>query len=212
MLIILFTGCQRIQLTAFIDDYAVKRPEYNPVAVDKYRQCFVPICSFFNGENCTMYGTGVVIGQNKDLTYILTNTHVLADLNKCLVNDILYPSKVEYISTKKDIAILSIKGITVEPVKIFRSYTSGDYVSAVGNWQGQGITITNGKIQAVGEVDEAEMILSDVLTNFGCSGGALLNKNGELIGINRAIHTEKLLTYSYSINDIWDEIKDYTGV
>lgn len=205
-----------VKVANFVDSYDVKRPELEPKPDKDNRDCFVEIKAFQN-ETDALYGTGIVIGNDGFSSYVLTNEHVLAKNNTCVIDDISYSTRIEYVSDTYDLAILKLYGKVVEPIRITTTFPEmGDSVSAVGNFAGNGITTTFGVVKVIGDMDtegygNGEVIVSDTLAYFGCSGGALVNKDGELVGLMRAIHTEKLLTYSLSIREIFPEIYKYVG-
>ena len=140
-------------------------------------------------------GSGVIIDAAKG--YILTNNHVIANADKIKVqlNDGReFDAKLLGRDEQTDIALLQITAKNLTAVKMADSdkLRVGDFAVAVGNPFGLGQTATSGIISALGrsglnlEVLE-NFIQTDASINRGNSGGALVNLNGELIGINTAI-------------------------
>lgn len=141
-------------------------------------------------------GSGVIIDAAKG--YILTNNHVISQADKIsvLLNDGReFDAKLIGGDDQSDIALLQI----VKPDKLTQISIAdsdklrvGDFAVAVGNPFGLGQTATSGIISALGRsglnLEGLEnFIQTDASINRGNSGGALLNLNGELIGINTAI-------------------------
>ncbi|MBU3893836.1 serine endoprotease DegQ [Serratia rubidaea] len=140
-------------------------------------------------------GSGVIIDAAKG--YILTNNHVIANADKIKVqlNDGReFDAKLLGRDEQTDIALLQITAKNLTAVKMADSdkLRVGDFAVAVGNPFGLGQTATSGIISALGRsglnLEGLEnFIQTDASINRGNSGGALVNLNGELIGINTAI-------------------------
>jgi len=140
--------------------------------------------------------SGVVI--NADKGYILTNNHVVNGADKISVqlNDGReFDAKLIGHDEQTDIALIQISGANgLTQVKIADSdqLKVGDFAVAIGNPYGLGQTATSGIVSALGRsglnIEGLEnFIQTDAAINRGNSGGALVNLNGELIGINTAI-------------------------
>lgn len=141
-------------------------------------------------------GSGVIIDAEKG--YVLTNNHVVSQAQKISVqlNDGReFEAKLVGSDDQSDIAVLQIqKPINLTQITVADSdkLRVGDFAVAVGNPFGLGQTATSGIISALGRsglnLEGLEnFIQTDASINRGNSGGALLNLNGELIGINTAI-------------------------
>lgn len=141
-------------------------------------------------------GSGVIIDAAKG--YVLTNNHVINQAQKISVqlNDGReFDAKLVGSDEQSDIALLQlIKPANLTQIAIADSdkLRVGDFAVAVGNPFGLGQTATSGIISALGRsglnLEGLEnFIQTDASINRGNSGGALLNLNGELIGINTAI-------------------------
>ena len=141
-------------------------------------------------------GSGVIIDAIKG--YVLTNNHVISDAQKISVqlNDGReFEAKLIGSDDQSDIALLQIqKASHLTQIAIADSdkLRVGDFAVAVGNPFGLGQTVTSGIVSALGRsglnLEGLEnFIQTDAAINRGNSGGALLNLNGELTGINTAI-------------------------
>ncbi|EFA6621477.1 serine endoprotease DegQ [Escherichia albertii] len=141
-------------------------------------------------------GSGVIINANKG--YVLTNNHVINQAQKISIqlNDGReLDAKLIGGDDQSDIALLQIQNpgkLTQIAIADSDKLRVGDFAVAVGNPFGLGQTATSGIISALGRsglnLEGLEnFIQTDASINRGNSGGALLNLNGELIGINTAI-------------------------
>ncbi|WJV62945.1 serine endoprotease DegQ [Pectobacteriaceae bacterium CE70] len=141
-------------------------------------------------------GSGVIINAAKG--YVLTNNHVINNADKIRVqlNDGReYDAKLIGRDEQTDIALLQLndaKNLTEIKIADSDQLRVGDFAVAVGNPFGLGQTATSGIISALGRsglnLEGLEnFIQTDASINRGNSGGALVNLNGELIGINTAI-------------------------
>jgi len=141
-------------------------------------------------------GSGVIIDAAKG--YVLTNNHVVNGADKISVqlsdgNE--YDAKLIGHDEQTDIALIQIQGAkNLTQIKVADSdaLKVGDFAVAIGNPFGLGQTATSGIISALGRsglnLEGLEnFIQTDAAINRGNSGGALINLNGELIGINTAI-------------------------
>lgn len=141
-------------------------------------------------------GSGVIIDAAKG--YVLTNNHVINQAQKINVqlNDGReFEAKLIGGDDQSDIALLQLQNpsnLTQIAIADSDKLRVGDFVVAVGNPFGLGQTATSGIVSALGRsglnLEGLEnFIQTDASINRGNSGGALLNLNGELIGINTAI-------------------------
>lgn len=134
-------------------------------------------------------GSGVIIG--KDGT-VLTNVHVIQDATKIKVilgDGRIFDATVAVKDSKIDLAVLKIQNPNIDlvPIEIGDPETMevGDMVVAIGNPFGVGTTVTTGIVSAVSRF--GGFIQTDAAINVGNSGGALVNMEGQLIGINNFI-------------------------
>ncbi|MBE7214083.1 Do family serine endopeptidase DegQ [Shewanella benthica] len=140
-------------------------------------------------------GSGVIIDADKG--YIVTNNHVIEGADEILIG--LHDGReveATLIGTdaESDIALLQIKADNLVALKRADSdeLRVGDFAVAIGNPFGLGQTVTSGIVSAMGRsglgIEMLEnFIQTDAAINSGNSGGALVNLNGDLIGINTAI-------------------------
>lgn len=139
-------------------------------------------------------GSGVIIRPDG---YIVTNSHVVEDASEITVtlNDGQeFSAKVVGTDSKTDLAVIKIEADHLPTLKWadYERLQVGDVVLAVGSPFGLSSTVTQGIISALGRgnvgiTDYEDFIQTDAAINPGNSGGALVNVNGELIGINTAI-------------------------
>ena len=141
-------------------------------------------------------GSGVIIDAAKG--YVVTNNHVVDNANSIKVqlsDGRKFDAKVVGKDPRSDIALIQIqdpKNLTAIKIADSDALRVGDYTVAIGNPFGLGETVTSGIVSALGRsglnVENYEnFIQTDAAINRGNSGGALVNLNGELIGINTAI-------------------------
>ena len=141
-------------------------------------------------------GSGVIIDAAKG--YVLTNNHVISNATtiKVQLNDGReYVAKLIGRDEQSDIALIQLtdaKNLTAIKIADSDKLRVGDFAVAVGNPFGIGQTATSGIVSALGRsglnLEGLEnFIQTDAAINRGNSGGALINLNGELIGINTAI-------------------------
>jgi serine protease Do len=141
-------------------------------------------------------GSGVIINAEKG--YVVTNNHVVDNATKIQVqlsDGRRYEAKIIGKDPQSDIALIQLqdaKKLTAIKMADSDTLRVGDYTVAIGNPYGLGETVTSGIVSALGRsglnVENYEnFIQTDAAINRGNSGGALVNLNGELIGINTAI-------------------------
>ena len=141
-------------------------------------------------------GSGVIIDAAKG--YVVTNNHVVDNattIKVSLSDGRKFEAKVVGKDPRSDIALIQIKdpkNLTAIKMADSDALRVGDYTVAIGNPFGLGETVTSGIVSALGRsglnVENYEnFIQTDAAINRGNSGGALVNLNGELIGINTAI-------------------------
>jgi Do/DeqQ family serine protease len=159
-----------------------------------------PWFKFFFGEQGNEpqvgLGSGVIVSPNG---YILTNNHVVesADEIEVILNDTRHArAKVIGTDPDSDLAVLKIELDRLPVIVLGNSDTLqvGDQVLAIGNPFGVGQTVTGGIVSALGRnhlgINTFEnFIQTDAAINPGNSGGALVDTNGNLLGINTAIYS-----------------------
>ena len=156
-----------------------------------------------NGEReykTNALGSGVIVDAKNG--YILTNNHVVEDMDNIkvkLFNKQEYSAKIVGTDPKSDLAILKIEAENLRQLKLGNSdkLRVGEWVMAVGSPFSENLshTVTTGIVSALGRSNiirgqnYEDFIQTDAAINPGNSGGALLNMQGQLIGINTAIAT-----------------------
>ena len=141
-------------------------------------------------------GSGVIVRPNG---VVVTNNHVIAGMQQIRVtlNDRReFNARVVLADERSDIAVLQLEGVSERlptlNIDDREEQQIGDLVLAIGNPFGVGQTVTNGIISALnrtetGISDSGSFIQTDAAINPGNSGGALVDMDGDLIGINTAI-------------------------
>ena len=163
--------------------------------------------SYFGGtqqQESTSCGSGIIIGKNDSELLIVTNNHVVEGaetLTVSFANETSVEASVKGTDSSKDLAVVavpldSIDDDTMNAISIITLGDSdklqvGEPVIAIGNALGYGQSVTTGIVSALDrnldmEGFDSKLIQTDAAINPGNSGGALLNANGELIGINTA--------------------------
>ena len=139
-------------------------------------------------------GSGVIVDAARG--YILTNHHVVGDADQIqisLIDGSVHDAEIVGSDPATDIAVIKVdvEGLTEMAIGDSTNARVGDFVIAIGNPFGLGHTVTSGIISALGRTGIGDgyedFIQTDASINPGNSGGALVNMNGELIGINSAI-------------------------
>ena len=140
-------------------------------------------------------GSGVIVDAQNG--YILTNHHVVANADKItvtLLENRSLTARVVGSDEGSDLAVLQVDSANLKSIPFGDSTTLrvGDYVVAIGNPFGFSNSVTSGIVSAIGRSglnNQAfeDFIQTDASINPGNSGGALVNLNGELVGINSAI-------------------------
>lgn len=187
-------------------------------------------------------GSGIIIGQNDTELLIVTNNHVIDSAKTVTVtfsdatpadqgDDISVDAVIKATSAENDLAVLAIplESIPEEVLSFIKVATLGDSnglrvgegTIAIGNALGYGQSVTNGIVSALNRevnVDNISYhaIQTSAAINAGNSGGALLNMNGEVIGINSAKsssdYTDRTIVegmgYAIPISDAMEIIND----
>lgn len=145
------------------------------------------------------YGSGVIISKDG---YVITNNHVIdkaSELEVTLNDNTKYTAKLIGTDPTTDIALLKIEGKDFPYIPFGDSdkLKVGEWVLAVGNPFNLTSTVTAGIVSAKGrggigggQESIQSYIQTDAAINRGNSGGALVNTNGQLIGINTAIYSQ----------------------
>ena len=151
----------------------------------------------FNLEEQNSLGSGVIVNENG---FILTNLHVVDNLldffetEVTLSDDRRTPATVVAWDRVNDLAVLHINMDNLTPIEIgdVQELQVGDIVFAIGYPRNIGQSVTQGIISAINQnPDESvSFIQTDAAINPGNSGGALIDYEGNLIGINSSIFSE----------------------
>lgn len=164
-------------------------------------------------------GTGIIVGKNDTELLILTNAHVITDVNNltCVfVDGKSVSATVKGSKTDKDIAVVAVSlsdidteslgKIAIAELSDSDDVVLGQQVVAIGNALGEGQSVTSGIVSAlnrsitVDNVTFTGLFMTDAAINSGNSGGALLNAAGKVVAINFAkTSTDGVEGMAYSI-------------
>ena len=185
-------------------------------------------------------GSGIIVGKNDDELLIATNYHVVegADtLSVAFTDGNAVEASVKGFDEERDLAVVSVslddvKDDTMDAISIAKIGSSddlkvGEQVIAIGNALGYGQSVTTGIVSAKNRrmdsdnntvtdgsddsSDGVNLIQTDAAINPGNSGGALLNMEGEVVGINSAklASTEvEGMGYAIAISDVTDILQN----
>ena len=152
-------------------------------------------------------GSGVIVSEKG---YIITNFHVVAQADQIVValqDGRIAAAQLVGSDKRTDIAILRVSGDNLPVIPLNQDYTAnvGDVVLAIGNPYNLGQTTTFGIISATGRSSisadgHQAFIQTDAAINEGNSGGALVNSQGELVGINTASFQQATDMETYGIS------------
>lgn len=150
-------------------------------------------------------GSGIIIGQSDEELLICTNNHVVegaTEITVGFVDNEIYEAVVKGTDAGNDLAVVAvnlsdISDDTLDQIKVAQIGNSddlvvGEQVVAIGNALGYGQSVTTGIVSALNRTiqldgyDNTQLIQTDAAINGGNSGGALLDMNGHVIGINSA--------------------------
>ena len=167
--------------------------------------------SFFGkqSQQSQSCGSGIIVSEDDDYLYVATNNHVVADSEELTVqfdDDSVVKAEIRGTDPDDDLAVVRVKksdlgkdtysNIKIATIGDSDSVAVGSPAIAIGNALGYGQSVTTGIVSALnrtvttqdsqtGEtVTNNNLIQTDAAINPGNSGGALLNENGEVIGIN----------------------------
>ena len=184
-------------------------------------------------------GSGIIIGKNDTELLIATNYHVVdgaETLSVGFCDSTACEAKVKGYDSEKDLAVVAVSlddidsdtmdAISIATIGNSDNLKVGEQVVAIGNALGYGQSVTTGIVSAknrqlnsddtVGDYDSdsnsaTNLIQTDAAINPGNSGGALLNMNGEVVGINSAklASTEvEGIGYAIAISDVTDTLEN----
>ena len=184
-------------------------------------------------------GSGIIIGKNDTELLAATNYHVVSGadtLSVGFIDSTACEAKVKGYDSEKDLAVVAVSlddidsdtmdAISIATIGNSDNLKVGEQVIAIGNALGYGQSVTTGIVSAknrqlnsddtVGDYDSdsnkaTNLIQTDAAINPGNSGGALLNMNGEVVGINSAklASTEvEGIGYAIAISDVTDILEN----
>jgi serine protease DegQ len=169
----------------------------NPLLNDPFLRRFFGEQSNQRTERQSSLGSGVIVSAEG---YILTNNHVVEsadEIDVALADGRTAAAKVVGTDPETDLAVIKINLPNIPAITLGQPDDTkvGDVVLAIGNPFGVGQTVTMGIISALGRnnlTDNAfqNFIQTDAAINPGNSGGALVDINGNLLGINTAIYSQ----------------------
>ncbi len=184
--------------------------------------------NFFGGtqkQESESAGSGIIVGQNDTELLIVTNNHVVegsSTLTVTFIDEESVEADIKGTDSDKDLAVVAvplseIKDSTMNEIAVATLGDSdktqvGDQVIAIGNALGYGQSVTTGIVSAKDRTMDSydgKLLQTDAAINPGNSGGALLNANGEVVGINSAkIATETVegIGYAIPVSDVSDLI------
>lgn len=195
--------------------------------------------SFFQGTQeyeSQSSGSGIIIGKNDSELLVVSNNHVVSGsdtLTVTFINNTSVEAQIKGTDPDKDLAVVAVpldkidedtmNQIAVATLGDSSELKVGEPVIAIGNALGYGQSVTNGIVSAKdrtlsssnaeGEAEEnsVKYIQTNAAINPGNSGGALLNMNGEVIGINTAKVADSAVEgmgYAIPVSDVSDIIED----
>jgi len=191
-----FSGAARKAVTSVVNISATKQVRRRSPVLDD------PVLRRFFGERFNVpetqlsLGSGVIVSREG---FVLTNSHVVEGVTEIQVtlNDgRTVPGKIVGSDPETDLAVVRISATGLTPITFGQSdqVRVGDIVLAIGDPFSVGQTVTMGIVSAVGrEIESANpfgsFIQTDAAINPGNSGGALVDANGNLVGINALIYS-----------------------
>ena len=206
-----------------------------PSVVAIHGKSTVQSYSFFGPQSyeAESSGSGIIIGENDTELLVVTNNHVVEGIDELSVtfnDENTVSANVKGRDSESDIAIVAVNksdissetmsAITIASIGDSDSLKVGQGVIAIGNALGYGQSVTVGYISALNRevnVDNQttrNLLQTDAAINPGNSGGALLNMNGEVIGINSAKYSStevEGMGYAIPISKVQDIIQNLSN-
>jgi len=169
--------------------------QQNPLMNDPFFRHFFDVPQQPRERKTQSLGSGVIV--DAEMGYIITNNHVIDkadEIDVTLSDGRNFKARLIGTDPETDVAIIQIKARKLTALSISNSdhLRVGDFAVAIGNPFGLGQTVTSGIVSALGRSGLGiegyeDFIQTDASINPGNSGGALVNLQGQLIGINTAI-------------------------
>lgn len=185
---------------------------------------------YSNAYEAPVSGSGVIIGQSDTELLMVTNAHVVEDVNNLtatFIDGSTANATVRGVKSNKDIAVVSVPlselssdtlaAISIIDIGDSEKLQMGQPVIAIGNALGEGQSSTVGWVSAlnrtitIDSTNYENLIMTDAAINPGNSGGALLNMSGQLVGINSAKYSDESIEgmgYAIPISSVADIIND----
>ena len=176
----------------------------------QYRNFF----GYVENQESESAGSGIIVGEDEDYLYIATNNHVVQGANTLTVqfnDDTTASAEVQGTDSTNDLAVVKVlksdmedgalDNIKVATLGDSTELSVGEAAIAIGNALGYGQSVTTGVVSALdrlvsiedettGQTVSSRLIQTDAAINPGNSGGALLNAQGEVIGINSSKYSD----------------------
>ena len=179
-------------------------------------------------------GSGIIIGRNSDELLVVTNYHVVqgaTELACCFVDNNAYKGVVKGYDAEKDVAVVAVsldeidketlKKISVAKIGDSDELRVGEQILIIGNAMGYGQSVTTGIVSAknrqldehanlIKDEDGVNLIQTDAAINAGNSGGAMLNMDGEVVGISSSkvvSNGVEGMCYAIAISDVADTLE-----
>ena len=179
------------------------------VSVNEYRDIFLRSYKY----ESTSAGSGIIVSEDDAFIYIATNNHVISGAESLTItfcDGEAVEAEIQGTVPDYDLAVVrvrisNVKNDTIDAIKIATigdsdSLQVGDSAIVIGNALGYGQSVTTGVISALnrevtlqsedGETITNSLIQTDAAVNPGNSGGALLNMNGEVVGVVSAKYSD----------------------
>lgn len=204
------SGATALDVSGIVDSVMPSIVAITNMSETQYQNFFGQTGTYEN-ESC---GSGIIVSENDECMFIVTNNHVVEGaktLTVQFIDDSTAAAEVKGTDASSDLAVIQVKKSSMQQdtLGLVKVATLGDSDSlkvgepaiAIGNALGYGQSVTTGVISALdrsvsmkdentGEDITNELIQTDAAINPGNSGGALLNMNGEVIGINEVKYSD----------------------
>lgn len=209
------TGANQIQNSTVVDSEYIQGTSVSDIAESAMPftvaiNCTFTTDSWFGRYETPGSGSGIIVGKNDSELLVVTNNHVIDGANTIkvtLIDDTEADAVVKGTAASTDLAVVAIRlkdlsQETLGAIKIAELGNSndikvGEMVVAIGNALGYGQSVTVGYISAkdrevsVDSTTKMTLLQTDAAINPGNSGGALLNLEGEVIGINSVKYADE---------------------
>lgn len=209
------SGANQIQNSTVVDSQYIQGTSVSDIAEGAMPftvaiNCTFTTDSWFGRYETPGSGSGIIVGKNDSELLIVTNNHVIDGANTIkvtLIDDTEADAVVKGTAASTDLAVVAIqlKDLSQETLNVIKiaelgnsnDIKVGEMVVAIGNALGYGQSVTVGYISAkdrevsVDSTTKMTLLQTDAAINPGNSGGALLNLEGEVIGINSVKYADE---------------------